>query len=39
MTSPSNQLSDGIPDGPVLVCGGAGYIGSHCTALLQKRGV
>lgn len=27
------------PEGPVLVCGGAGYIGSHCVALLQERGV
>ena len=27
------------PDGPVLVCGGAGYIGSHCVAALQARGV
>jgi len=27
------------PQGPVLVCGGAGYIGSHCVALLQSRGV
>ncbi|MEM9380833.1 MAG: UDP-glucose 4-epimerase GalE [Planctomycetota bacterium] len=27
------------PAGPVLVCGGAGYIGSHCVALLQRRGV
>lgn len=27
------------PEGPVLVCGGAGYIGSHCVALLQRRGV
>ena len=27
------------PQGPVLVCGGAGYIGSHCVATLQARGV
>lgn len=27
------------PEGPVLVCGGAGYIGSHCVAVLQSRGV
>lgn len=31
--------SDVAPEGPVLVCGGAGYIGSHCVALLQSRGV
>jgi len=27
------------PDGPVLVCGGAGYIGSHCVRVLAKAGV
>jgi len=27
------------PAGPVLVTGGAGYIGSHTTRLLQERGV
>jgi UDP-glucose-4-epimerase GalE len=27
------------PEGPVLVCGGAGYIGSHTVRLLQRRGV
>ena len=27
------------PSGPVLVVGGAGYIGSHCVALLQRRGI
>lgn len=27
------------PEGPVLVCGGAGYIGSHCVKVLQSRGV
>lgn len=27
------------PQGPVLVVGGAGYIGSHCVALLQRRGI
>lgn len=39
-TSRSTSVpSASTPDGPVLVVGGAGYIGSHCTALLQKRGV
>src|SRR3954465_11686925 len=32
-TSPSSAR------GPVLVTGGAGYIGSHTTRLLQERGV
>ena len=27
------------PQGPVLVCGGAGYIGSHTVRLLRRRGV
>ncbi len=27
------------PAGPVLVCGGAGYIGSHAVRLLQRHGV
>ncbi|MFT4537935.1 MAG: UDP-glucose 4-epimerase [Planctomycetota bacterium] len=27
------------PQGPILVAGGAGYIGSHATRLLQQRGV
>lgn len=27
------------PDGPVLVAGGAGYIGSHTTRMLQEAGV
>lgn len=27
------------PSGPVLVTGGAGYIGSHATRLLQERGI
>jgi UDP-glucose-4-epimerase GalE len=27
------------PSGPVLVTGGAGYIGSHTTRLLQQRGI
>ncbi|HRV82011.1 MAG TPA: NAD-dependent epimerase/dehydratase family protein, partial [Planctomycetota bacterium] len=27
------------PEGPVLVCGGAGYIGSHTVRLLRERGV
>jgi UDP-glucose 4-epimerase len=27
------------PDGPVLVVGGAGYIGSHCVRSLEERGV
>ncbi len=29
----------GSPVGPVLVTGGAGYIGSHTTRLLQQRGI
>lgn len=28
-----------VPQGPVLVAGGAGYIGSHAVRLLQARGV
>ncbi|MEZ6017453.1 MAG: UDP-glucose 4-epimerase GalE [Planctomycetota bacterium] len=28
-----------VPVGPVLVVGGAGYIGSHCVKLLGERGV
>ena len=31
--------SQTAPDGPVLVCGGAGYIGSHTVRALQQRGV
>ena len=27
------------PEGPVLVCGGAGYIGSHTVRALRHRGV
>ena len=34
-----SDLPSQAPDGPVLVCGGAGYIGSHCVAALQARGV
>jgi len=33
------QPKDSTPRGPVLVVGGAGYIGSHCVRLLQQRGV
>lgn len=36
MVDPQPEVA---PEGPVLVCGGAGYIGSHCVALLQSRGV
>jgi len=35
--STSDSLA--IPRGPILVTGGAGYIGSHTVALLQERGV
>lgn len=35
----STPATPPTPTGPVLVCGGAGYIGSHCVALLQQRGV
>ncbi|MEM9803232.1 MAG: UDP-glucose 4-epimerase GalE [Planctomycetota bacterium] len=35
----SDANEEATPRGPVLVCGGAGYIGSHCVALLQRRGV
>ena len=36
-----NLESEGnaAPEGPILVAGGAGYIGSHATRLLQQRGV
>lgn len=37
--SAMSDLPSQAPDGPVLVCGGAGYIGSHCVAALQARGV
>src|SRR6188768_2187943 len=30
---------DAVPTGPVLVTGGAGYIGSHTTRLLEQHGV
>jgi len=30
---------ESVPRGPVLITGGAGYIGSHTTRLLQERGV
>ncbi len=33
------QPKDSTPRGPVLVVGGAGYIGSHCVQLLARRGV
>ena len=39
MTSEANSIDLTQPQGPVLVVGGAGYIGSHCVALLQRRGV
>ena len=39
MTSSLPQPELHTPDGPVLVCGGAGYIGSHTVRLLQSRGV
>ena len=32
-------MTEATPSGPVLVVGGAGYIGSHTTRLLQQRGV
>ena len=28
-----------LPDGPILVCGGAGYIGSHTVRRLQAEGI
>ena len=44
-----NDIAEGIeagagatgetPAGPVLVVGGAGYIGSHCVRMLEERGV
>jgi len=34
-----DSLEDATPKGPVLVCGGAGYIGSHTVELLERRGV
>jgi UDP-glucose 4-epimerase len=33
-----SALAD-VPDGPVLVTGGAGYIGSHTVRMLQERNV
>jgi UDP-glucose-4-epimerase GalE len=36
MAPPSTQ---GVPGGPVLVAGGAGYIGSHAVRLLEELGV
>ena len=35
--APGQELP--APQGPVLVAGGAGYIGSHCVRLLARRGV
>ena len=39
--SPSSPSADpaATPLGPVLVCGGAGYIGSHTVRVLRARGV
>ena len=37
-TAPS-QSAPGTLEGPVLVAGGAGYIGSHTVRLLEERGV
>ena len=34
-----SDLLSAAPEGPILVCGGAGYIGSHCVAALQRCGV
>ncbi len=39
MTTEASAADLTHPQGPVLVVGGAGYIGSHCVALLQRRGV
>ena len=39
MTPETSAVDLTQPKGPVLVVGGAGYIGSHCVALLQRRGV
>ncbi len=36
---PSQDLGSRPPAGPVLVCGGAGYIGSHTVRLLERAGV
>jgi len=38
-SNPSPEHSGTTPAGPVLVCGGAGYIGSHTVRALQRRGV
>lgn len=39
MQSTSKESELTTPSGPVLVCGGAGYIGSHTVALLRARNV
>jgi len=37
--SPAKQPTLPVPEGPVLVAGGAGYIGSHTARLLRRCGV
>lgn len=39
MTPTDSRPELHAPEGPVLVCGGAGYIGSHTVRLLQSRDV
>ena len=39
MSDLSDLAALATPRGPILVTGGAGYIGSHTVALLQERGV
>ena len=37
--TPADVRDLSLPEGPVLVCGGAGYIGSHTVRLFQEREV
>ncbi len=39
MSAQRTNESTAVPRGPVLITGGAGYIGSHTTRLFRERGV